>query len=60
MGGDGEREGGGGWKGERGRFHGSLTCTEMDRQRVALIVNTSNYFNADGSFIDREAITFRE
>lgn len=40
---------------ERGRFHGSLTCARMDRQRVALIVNTSNYFaHADGSFIDRE------
>lgn len=53
---------GGGRRGERerGRFHGSLTCAEMDRQRVALIVNTSNYFaNADGSFINREPITLQ-
>lgn len=50
-----------GWReGERGRFHGSLTCAEMDRQRVPLIVNTSNYFaSADGSFIDREPITLQ-
>lgn len=56
----GKEVGGGERRGERGRFHGSLTCAEMDRQRVALIVNTSNYFNADGSFIDREVITFHE
>jgi len=32
-----------------GRFHGSLTCAEMDRQRVALTANTPNYFAYEGS-----------
>lgn len=31
------------------RFHGSLTCAEMDRQRVALTANTPNYFACEGS-----------
>lgn len=32
-----------------GRFHGSLTYAEMDRQRVALTTNTPNYFAYEGS-----------